>query len=135
MDVYHKILSRVFESAGGRESADVDLVDIIKSEGYFANIDEIYRRLLDESWVTEKSRRYQVRLTHWGVAEAKRVMADLPDKKTLLGKDAGRIINESKQLVIMLEEFEADPQADKLNVIESQHSEIGAIIKRLAQNL
>ena len=135
MDVYHKILARVYEEAGGKESNDVDLVDIVKQEGFFASIDSITQRLIDQSWVTETAHRFQVRLTHWGVGEAKRVIQNLPDKKHLVSKDASRLLNESRELVIMLEEFAAEPSVEKLKVIGKRHSDIGAIVQRLEGNL
>ena len=135
MDVYHKILARVYEIADGKESADVDLTDLIKQEGFYANIDSITQRLIDQSWVTETARRFQVRLTHWGVAEAKRVMSNLPDRKHLASKDAARLLNESKELVIMLEEFAAEPSIEKLKIIDKRHADIGAIVRRLEGNL
>lgn len=135
MDVYHKILALAYEKAGGKESADVDLSDIIKQEGFLPNIESIVQRLIDQTWVTETARRYQVRLTHWGVAEAKRVISNLPDKKHLVSKDAERLLTGNRELVIMLEEFAAEPSPEKLKVINERHKEIGAIIHRLEGNL
>lgn len=61
------MLVRVFEAAEGRETVDVDFVEIAKREGYFPSIDDIVSHMKAESWVTE-SRTNIVRLTHWGIA-------------------------------------------------------------------
>jgi hypothetical protein len=135
MDVYHKILARVYEIADGKESAAVDLTDLVKQEGFYASIDSITQRLIDQSWVTETAQRFQVRLTHWGVAEAKRVIQNLPDKKLLVSKDASRLLTECKELVIMLEEFAAEPSNEKLKTIDKRHADIGVIVRRLEGNL
>ena len=135
MDVYHKILARVYEIADGKESAAVDLTDLVKQEGFYANIDSITQRLIDQSWVTETAYRFQVRLTHWGVAEAKRVIQNLPDKKLLVSKDASRLLTECKELVIMLEEFAAEPSNETLKTIDKRYADLGAIVRRLEGNL
>lgn len=135
MDVYHKVLTKIYEECGGDPSVDVDLIDLLKREGFYANIDNISRRLLDESWVAEASRDYAVRLTHWGQGEAKRLLTNQPDTKLLIAKDATRLLNESREFLIMLEEFAADPSKEKLKTIGKRHSDLGAIMERLDGNL
>ena len=62
MDAFHKILVRIYEITGGRDSVDVDMVELTKKEGYFPSIDSITEMLKSESWVTE-SRPNTVRIT------------------------------------------------------------------------
>ena len=49
MDTYHKMLVKVFEAAGGRETVDIDFVEIAKREGYFPSIDNIVSHMKAES--------------------------------------------------------------------------------------
>lgn len=135
MDVYHKVLTRIYEECGGNETVDVDLIDLLKREGFYANIDSISRRLLDESWITETPREHTIRLTHWGQGEAKRLLTNQPDKKLLVARDATRLLNESREFLIMLEEFAADPSKDKLKTIRKRNSDIGVLVDRLDGNL
>lgn len=135
MDVYHKVLAKVYEITGGRETVDVDLIDLLKRDGFYSNIQGITDYLTGESWVTETARRYTVRITHWGVAEAKRSLADLPDKAQLLEKDSGRLLSGAKEFVIMLEDFAAEPTAEKFGTVDKRFGDLGAIIERLKANL
>jgi hypothetical protein len=135
MDVYHKILVKIYELTGGKDSVDVDMSDLLKREGFFPSIDSITQHLLDESWVTEAKHKQVVRMTHWGAAEAKRVVADLPDRKQMVAKDAAKLLSESKEFIIMLEEFAAAPDGAKLDTIEKRHADLSPIIKRIAQNI
>ncbi len=135
MDVYHKVLSKIYEEAGGKETVEVDLNDLLKREGFFSNIQGITAHLTGESWVTETARKYVVKITHWGVAEAKRVKADLPDRNQVVSKDANRLLAETREFVIMLEEFAGDPSPDKFGNVQKRFGEIDAIVKRLASTV
>ena len=41
MDVYHKVLARLLEATGGRESEKVDIKELVKKEGFLSS----YHRL------------------------------------------------------------------------------------------
>jgi hypothetical protein len=134
MDVFHKILLKVYEITGGRENAQADLTDLLKREGFLASIDNINDHLCGEGWVTGTDRQYVVRMTHWGVAEAKRTLADAPDKNSVISKDAARLLSSTRELVIMLEEFSADPSQDKFKVLEKRFSDLGGIVGKIGAN-
>lgn len=118
MNVYHKVLTKIYEVSGGKESVDVDLVDLLKKEGFYSNIDNISKQLEDEGWIAESGRRYTVRITHWGNMEARRVLAEAPDKANELQKESARLLTAGRELVLMLEEFESKPDEGKLANIE-----------------
>lgn len=131
MNVYHKVLTKVFELSGGKDSVDVDLVDLTKKEGFYSNIDNISKQLLDEGWITLGARKNSVRITHWGGMEAKRVLSASPDKANELVKESNRIKSEGKELSLLIEEFAANPDGAKLDVIESRVSAIAARCKTI----
>jgi len=135
MNVFHKVLVKIFELTGGKDSVDVDLTDLLKKEGFFPSIDSISRQLLDESWVTEAGRRHVVRMTHWGASEAKRVMSNSPEKVNSVEKDSNRLLSEGKELVLMIEEFASKPESKKLDKIEKQISELSERSKTIRQYL
>lgn len=135
MDVYHKVLTRVYELSEGRDSVDVDLSDVTKKEGFFPSIDDITHFLAGESWVTETPRKYVVRITHWGAAEAKKTLSNTPDKALAVTKDSNKTLAETKEFVIMLEEFATGPSSAKLDVIEKRYAEIGVILERIRSNI
>jgi hypothetical protein len=107
MDVYHKVLTRVFKDSGGKETVKVDMGEILKQEGFFASRDEIGARMIEEGWITEADAKYLVYLTHWGVAEAKKTLKNVPDNSRALERDSKQLISTAKEFVVMSEEFAA----------------------------
>ena len=135
MNVFHKVLVKIFELTGGRDSVEVDFVDLLKKEGFFPSIDSISRQLLDEGWITEGSHKNVYKITHWGVAEAKRVMVNAPDKGDEVEKNSTRLLNDARELIIMLEEFAAKADLKKLDRIEKRISELNERSKAIRQHL
>lgn len=131
MDVYHKILTRIYEVTGGKDSVEVDLNDLLKQEGFYSNIDNISQHLTTESWVAETPRPRVVKITHWGAAEAKRVLTNSPDVQRQLSKDANRLLGEARELIIMLEEFAASPSGKHFGTIEKKLDQLGDILGRI----
>ncbi len=135
MDVYHKILIKIYEESGGKETVNVDLVDLLKREGFFPSLNVIATQLSDEGWITETSHKHIVRLTHWGRSEAKRSMSDQPDKGQEAAKDAQKLVSLTKEFLVMVEEIAGKPTADKVQPIEDKLAMIGPALKRLKDNL
>ena len=124
MNVFHKVLVKIHEITGGKDTVDVDLADLLKREGYFPNLDNISKQLQDEGWITEPGRKNFIRITHWGAIEVKRVLTDSPDKKNEVDKNSTRMLNEARELIIMLEEFVAKPEKKKLDLIDKRLDEV-----------
>lgn len=135
MDVYHKVLVKLYEITGGKDSVDVDMVELLKREGFFPSLQNILQRLLDESWVAETSRTNIVRITHWGVAEARRTVTDTPDKAFALSKDTNRLISEMRDAMIIAEDFSTSPSPEKFKNLEQKYSELNGIIARIKGNV
>ena len=126
MDVFHKVLVRIFEISGGKDNFDVDCVDLLKKEGFYSNIDNILKHLLDEGWITEGGRKNVVRITHWGAIEAKRVQSASPGKANEVEKNSNRLLTDARELITMLEEFAVKPESGKLDQIEKRLSDLRA---------
>jgi len=135
MDVYHKILTKIYEVTGGKDTVEVDLNDLLKKEGFFSNIDSIASHLTTESWVAETPRPRVILLTHWGAAEAKRVLSNTPDTVRVIAKDANRLLEDSRELIIMLEEFAASPTVAHFNTIEKRFSDLNELFARIRSNI
>jgi len=135
MNVYHKVLTKIFEISDGKDTVDVDLVDLLKKEGFYSNIDNISKQLKDDGWITETARKHTIRITHWGVAESKRVLSDSPDKVNELDKNANRMLGEVRELIIMMEEFAAGPESKKLDNIDKRLSDIRERSKTVRSHL
>ena len=134
MDVFHKVLIGVFESVDGKENGVADLKEIVKKEGFLSNIDSINDHLCSEGWVAATERQNVVKLTHWGVAEAKRTLTDSPDKNAEVEKASKKLLAGARELVIMLEEFSANPSKEKLNVVDKRVAELKAIADAVSRH-
>lgn len=135
MDVYHKILTKIYEVTGGKDSVEVDLNDLLKQEGFYSNIDNISQHLATESWVAETPRPRVVKITHWGAAEARRVMTNTPDTQREVAKEANRLLADSRELIIMLEEFASNPNGSKFKTIEKRFEDLQALLGRIRSNM
>jgi hypothetical protein len=130
MDAYHKILVRIFEEAAGKETVDIDLTELTKKEGYLPSRDEICEMLKSESWVTE-SRPNVVRLTHWGVAEAKKAGSTRRDGPRALERASRKLLAETRDMAVIIEEFIADPSNARRSELRTKLSEIHQIFTAL----
>ncbi len=135
MNAYHKVLIKLYEVAGGKDTVDIDLAEVLKKEGFFPSIDDIKSYLSGESWIAETSRINIVRITHWGAAEAKRVMAGAPDGKQELQKETARLVNVMREALVMSEELSSAPSAEKLGPIKDRITELGTIVERIRSNV
>ena len=131
MDVYHKVLSRIYELSGGRETEDVDLVELTKADGFFSNIDNIKSHLSTEGWVTDSPKKGSVRITHWGVAEVKRGARTGVGSKEPAERQASRLLADAKAFVIEIEEFATDPEDKQLKVLEKRLDSISETMNRI----
>ena len=132
MDAYHKILARIHELTEGKDNVDVDMVDLLKKEGYFPSIDDIREMLKSEGWVAE-SRPNIVRITHWGVAEARKAGSARPDAARALERESKKLLSETRDFAVAIEEFIADPDDDRRKVMAKKFNEIKDIYARLSE--
>ena len=72
MDVYHRVLVKLFEETGGSDSKAVDFADLVKRMKFHANYVNIFKELSVQGWIVETGKVDWVRLTHWGIEEAKK---------------------------------------------------------------
>jgi len=135
MDVYHKVLAKLYELSGGRESVDLDLSDITKQLGYFPSREGIANQLMQEGWVTETSRKYVVRITHWGIGEAKKRAANPDNDPGTIAKHGTRLATAARELLVASELFADKPQKDNLSLVEKHSKELTDIIKTLRSEL
>lgn len=136
MNVFHKVLVKIYEITGGKDNVDVDLTDLLKKEGFYSNIESISGQLQDEGWVSETSRKHVVRITHWGTTEAKRVLSGKPAASgDEVGKDAKVFVNEAKQLVSLMEEFASKPDAKNLDAVDKGLSRLADHAKAIRSRI
>ncbi len=135
MDVYHKVLSRIHEESGGKETVRIDMGELLKQEGFYSNIEQISSHMIKEGWITQSDRKDHVQITHWGVAEAKKAARGGTDTSRELEKDSRSLVSAAKEVVVMCEEFEGAPAKKKLTNIEKRIADLSGIIERLGTNI
>ncbi|MDH3493729.1 MAG: hypothetical protein OEM82_09280 [Acidobacteriota bacterium] len=131
MNVYQKVLVRVFEETGGLDSKAVYLRDVVKDMGFLPSYDEIFSQMSSDGWITETSRLDEVKITPWGVREAKKVKSGGSDNTREVGRASKSIKSEVKQLLVMVEELVDDANEKRLKAVENKVSDISEAIKTL----
>jgi hypothetical protein len=135
MDVYHKVLVKLYEISGGKDSVDVDFVTLLKSEGFLPSIEDIREQLSGQSWMTAAPKPNHVRITHWGVMEAKRAQSSGVDTVQVVTKAADKLLAEAKQFIILLEEFVGRPSSGNFDRMNAKLSELNSIASKIKENL
>lgn len=131
MDVYHKVLVKLYEVTEGRDTQTVDFKDLVKTAGFLGNYGEIYDMLNSQGWISESNKPDFVSITHWGVSEAKKSAGGAPDDSQTVKKEANRLVNQSKELASLVEEFAADTSKDKFEKVGKIYEELAVTIARL----
>jgi pyruvate/2-oxoglutarate dehydrogenase complex dihydrolipoamide acyltransferase (E2) component len=78
LDVFHQVLAKVHELAGGNPRQMVSIVDVLKQEKLFGSADMILNKLQAEGWVADAPKRDHVFVTTWGIEEVRRAAAPAP---------------------------------------------------------
>ena len=135
MDVYHKVLLKLYQVTGGKDSLTVDLKDLVKNQGFLGNYNDIFQILSGQGWISETPKLHFVRITHWGVKEIKKTSGNEPDNAQILQKETARITSETKQFLILLDEFSSNASKENFAQIENKISEINAAIGKLKSSI
>jgi hypothetical protein len=130
MDAFHKVLVRIYEISGGRDSKDIDLVDLLKAEGFLPSLENIKNHLSTESWISDSPRAPYIRITHWGVAEAKKALAD-PTAAEEIDRAVTRLKSVTRDFSIVVDEFIAKPTSKSLKPVEERLSELDALVNKV----
>ena len=135
MDVFHKVLTRIYEIAGGRETQEVDFIELLKKEGFYPNRDSIKDHLSTEGWITDSARPDNVRLTHWGIAEAKKALAGPSAAGQGLDLHTSRLLSAARDFSIVIGEFVSKPTSETLRPVEDRISEINSLVSKIKGEL
>ncbi|MGC2237273.1 MAG: hypothetical protein WA584_14010 [Pyrinomonadaceae bacterium] len=137
MDVYHKVLIKLYEVTGGKDTQTVDFKELVKAQGFHGNYDEIFQMLNGQGWIVETPKANYVKISHWGVKEAKKSASGdgEADDSQELKKTANRLIKDTKEFVILLEEFASDASKEKFGQVEKKFGELNSSIAALKENV
>lgn len=126
---------KLYDVTGGKESETVDLKELVKKEGYLGSYPQIKEHLSGQSWITETARVDAVKITHWGVKEAKNSQTGGSDNTQVVKKEITRTIADTRELVIFLEELAADVSAENISKAEKKLGEINSAIQKLKSSV
>ncbi len=135
LDLYHKVLAKLFEVTEGKQTQIIDLKDLVKNQGFLGSYHDIFQFLSIQGWIMETSKADYVKITHWGVKEAKKTQSGLPDASQELKSEAEKLVKNVKDLLITAEEFAAKTSEGNFNYLENKVDEIKSAINRLKNNI
>lgn len=75
LDVFHQVLKRLNEVAGGNPRQMVPILDVLRQEKLFGSVDMILNKFHTEGWIADAARQDHVYITTWGIEELRRVEA------------------------------------------------------------
>lgn len=130
MDVYQKLLIKLYEQAGGKESEQVDFTDLVKREGFYPSLPDIYERFLSQIWITQGSGK-NVKLTHWGVQEAKKLKTSSPETASENHRETNRLIAETKEFLQLIEEFSTESTKENFDRAAKKFSDLNSAVENL----
>lgn len=133
MDIYHKVLLKLYEETGGRDSRPIDLQDLVKKMGFPGHFADIAARLGGESWIAEDSKRNYVRITHWGVAEAKKSLPSAAPASASkpADKNAEASVKIAGELLELLKNLSGDASAENVAHAEKKLAELQKTLSEL----
>lgn len=134
MDVYHKVLVKLFEETDGNDSKAVDFADLVKKLGFHANYTSIFKELSVNGWIVETAKVDWVKITHWGIMEAKKSLSGEGGDTDELKKNSNRLLAEARELVALLDFLTEDVSKDNFLKVEKKISQISALANDLKSN-
>ena len=135
MDVFHKVLTRIYELTGGRDSQEVDFVELLKAEGFYPSRESIKNHLSTEGWITDSARPDCVRITHWGMAEAKKALANPNASDQGIDRHTSRLLAATRDFSIEIGEFVSKPNTSTIKPVEDRISEINNLLSKIKGEL
>ena len=134
MDVYHKVLLKLYQTVGGSESQPADLVDLVKKEGFLGNYQNIFKELNGRAWISETNKADWVRITHWGIKEAKNSLSGADDAEIIMRRQANRFLGDARDLARLGENFLGKMDENNFAEIESKLAQLHKTAEKIKTN-
>jgi hypothetical protein len=131
MDVYHKVLVKLYEATGGKDSEKIDLKELVKKEGFLPSYPDIFQHLSRQSWIAETPRPDVVKITHWGVKEAKKSQDSDAVGGQDIKKEVNRVISETREFITSLEELANEASHESVNKADKKLDAINSAFQIL----
>lgn len=126
MDIYQQVIVKLYEVTGGRETLAVDLKDLVKKLGFYGHYSSIFERLSQEGWVAEDRKADFVRITHWGIAAAKKVQPSANNDSVPPATSTNAAICETlaKEFVTLIGNFARDASEENLSKAQNKFTDL-----------
>jgi hypothetical protein len=138
MDTYQKVLVKLCEETGGRETRQVDFASMLKKMGFYTAFKDILTRLNREGWITDAPTTNYVFITHWGAMEAKKILRNEANPETAndaVKKQVNQAIAANKELGVMFAELSNNVSKENLTNVEKTFDELATILGQIKSNL
>lgn len=137
MDAYHKVLVKLYEATGGRESHAVDFKELVKAEGFLGNYEDVFQKLSAQGWIAETPKENYVTITHWGVKEAQKSASGVTDADTAqeISKTSNLLNGGAREFLALLEEFQSDASKENFGRVEKKFDELKTAMDKLRESI
>ena len=137
MDVYHKVLNKLFETTEGKNSKAVDFKTLVKQLGFTGHYTDILSHLSGEGWIAETPKPDYVTITHWGAAEAKKSAAGpiSPNAGAEIKREINRAAAIAREMTTDLENLALSAEKNGFSPVEKKLLELESAIRRIKENL
>ncbi|MEZ5425882.1 MAG: hypothetical protein R2747_06445 [Pyrinomonadaceae bacterium] len=138
MNVYHKVLVKLYEETGGKDSHQVDLKELVKGLGFLGNYPDIFKQLSRQGWIAETRRADVVSITHWGVKEAKKAgggLAEESESMKILKRETNGLKANAKDFGILLDEFSGQNTKESFGILEQKFKQMSQGMDKIKENL
>jgi phage anti-repressor protein len=120
MDIYQQVIVKLYEVTGGKESLAVDLKDLVKKLGFYGHYSSIFERLSQEGWVAEDRKADFVRITHWGIAAAKKAQPSEGGTEKATSANAAACENLAKEFAALIGNFAKDASEENFKKAQNK---------------
>jgi hypothetical protein len=138
MDTYQKVLVKLYEETGGRETRQVDFASMLKKMGFYTAFTDILTRLNREGWITDAPTTNYVFITHWGAMEAKKALKSetkAENSNESVKKEIARAIAANKEFGVILDDFTKNISKDNFTGVQKKFDELATIFNEIKSNL
>lgn len=90
LDIFHQVLIKLLDAAGGNPRQMVSIVDILRQEKLFGSLEMIVDKLQSEGWIADAPKKDHFYVTTWGIQEVRRT-APAPPPPTAAPAPAAQV--------------------------------------------
>lgn len=140
MDIYHEVLTKLFDLSEGKAGKNFDFVKLVKDLGLRGNYVNIYDYLNRKGWIVESTKEDFVGITPFGIIEVRKFRAnggENEDAEDTFQREVRKTISTAQDLVTLLEASEQTPHDARTSFsqVEKKFTELQGALNQLKDNL